>query len=818
MTANTTYYVAAAEIGCPEESPRVAVEVNVVDIPTAADIDITGDESPICSSNDVILTPNSPIDGTYTWFFDANATQEITDGMVVGGVTYSIDPEGGSLTINGLDDTGSPYTYYVRITEASAGCENAAGDLQSPNVEIVNSGESVTITSNPTISIDLLGDFFQIGTDYNVTGTVAGDASAGDAITLTVNGQSYAGTLDGSLGFDITVDGTDLALDPDGIIDVFIDGGLCTLTGEITITLPTLTVDVSQTFCASDSPTLLDIVVTGNNIVFFDTADGLVELDINTPLLDGEVYFVGIVDVPIDALARVGVTVSLTDPPTPTTSESVQTFCEADAPTIADIQVNEPNVVFYDSPNGGTELPPSTPLTDGTDYYGAIRDTEGCESTSRLQVSVILEGQTPTTNSSTQTFCASDYPTIADIQVNEANVIFYDSPSGGTELAPSTALSDGTDYYVAIRETSGCESTTRLQILVGVEQVASPTTIGTTQTFCASNNPTVADIQTNETNVVFYDSPSGGNELAPSTALADGTDYYVAIRETIGCESTTRLQISVGVEQVASPTTTASTQTFCEADTPTIVDIQVNEANVVFYDAASGGQLLAPNASLSNGDYFVALVNGNGCESTNRLQISIGIQQASPATLNGEAQGVCIDQAYTYTTESGMQNYTWTVTGGTITAGGTVSDDFATVTWSDFENAVIRVQYEDASACATPGEATMDVMPMACGSGNPPNIDDTCLVVFNEFTPNNDGYNDLFEVECLDNYSNTVQIFSRLGNKVFETANYQNNWNGIANVNGVLNKGEPLPSGTYYYVINIPELNKNLVGWIQLAR
>src|SRR5690606_26023571 len=82
LTANTTYYVAAAEIGCPEESPRVAVEVNVVDIPTAADIDITGDESPICSSNDVILTPNSPIDGTYTWFFDANATQEITDGMV----------------------------------------------------------------------------------------------------------------------------------------------------------------------------------------------------------------------------------------------------------------------------------------------------------------------------------------------------------------------------------------------------------------------------------------------------------------------------------------------------------------------------------------------------------------------------------------------------------------------------------------------------------------------------------------------------------------------------------------------------------------
>ena len=131
LTSSTTYFVASADPACPEESPRIPVEVNVVDIPTAADIDISGDESPICSSNDVVLIPSSDIDGTYTWFFDANATSEITDGLTVGSVTYSIDPQDGSLTITGSDETGSPYTYFVRVTESSAGCENPAGDLQS---------------------------------------------------------------------------------------------------------------------------------------------------------------------------------------------------------------------------------------------------------------------------------------------------------------------------------------------------------------------------------------------------------------------------------------------------------------------------------------------------------------------------------------------------------------------------------------------------------------------------------------------------------------------------------------------------------------
>lgn len=657
LNMDTTYYVAAVEMGCPEESPRVPVLVSVVDIPTASDITIIGDENPICSSNDVVLVPSSDVEGSYSWYFDANATNEITDGQVVGSVTYNIDPVDGTLTINGLNQAGSPYSYYVRVTEATAGCENAPGDLQVANVDIVDSGASVNIVSAPIITLDNLIDFFLGTPTYVVTGSVTGDANVGDAITLTINGQTYNGVLDANLDFDIDVDGSDLALDPDAAIEVFINGGLCTLTGDIDIDIPVLIVDdLLQIFCASDNPTLLDLEVN-SNISLFDSLDSVVELDLNTPLVDGEVYFAGILGVPISVLARVGITVNIINPPTPTTTSDTQTFCASDDPTVGDLQVNEPNVVFYDSPSGGQELAPSTALVNGTNYYGAIRDPDGCESTNRLQIAVVLEGETPTTMSATQTFCADADPTIADIQVNEANIVFYDSPSGGQELDASTPLEDGSNYYAAIRETSGCESTTRLQIAVTIDEGGTVSITGQTEEVC----------------------------------------------------------------------------------------------------------------------------------------------------LNGEE--------YTYTTEAGKQMYSWTVAGGSIIAGGTATDDFVTVTWDSLQDTSISVVYEDPASCSPAEMFQLDVAVVNCVLG-----EEFCLRVYNEFSPNNDGFNDFFEIECIEDYANSIQVFSRNGNKVFEASGYQNNWDGIANVNGILSKGEHLPSGTYFYVINIPELNRNLTGWIQLAR
>ncbi|RYE16055.1 MAG: gliding motility-associated C-terminal domain-containing protein, partial [Sphingobacteriales bacterium] len=81
-----------------------------------------------------------------------------------------------------------------------------------------------------------------------------------------------------------------------------------------------------------------------------------------------------------------------------------------------------------------------------------------------------------------------------------------------------------------------------------------------------------------------------------------------------------------------------------------------------------------------------------------------------------------------------------------------------------------------------------------------------CVKVRNAFTPNGDGNNDLWQVYddygCLKNI--TVHVFNRYGNKVFESRDYRNNWNGTYS-------GKPVPDATYYAVIDFTLITGRVV-------
>ena len=55
-----------------------------------------------------------------------------------------------------------------------------------------------------------------------ITGTVGGDAQLGDTVTLTINGVNYTGNVLAGNTFSINVNGSDLALDADRVIDAAI--------------------------------------------------------------------------------------------------------------------------------------------------------------------------------------------------------------------------------------------------------------------------------------------------------------------------------------------------------------------------------------------------------------------------------------------------------------------------------------------------------------------------------------------------------------------------------------------------------------------
>ena len=118
--------------------------------------------------------------------------------------------------------------------------------------------------------------------------------------------------------------------------------------------------------------------------------------------------------------------------------------------------------------------------------------------------------------------------------------------------------------------------------------------------------------------------------------------------------------------------------------------------------------------------------------------------------------------------------------------------------------------------------------------GNPANNESTVDVtvslptpadvgfLFNQFSPNGDGTNDVLKINRLDSETNqrvairyNIKIFNRYGNLVFEADGQDTEevWNGSW-------KGKDAPEGTYFYAmsIDVGEGPKSKKGWIQLIR
>jgi gliding motility-associated-like protein len=86
------------------------------------------------------------------------------------------------------------------------------------------------------------------------------------------------------------------------------------------------------------------------------------------------------------------------------------------------------------------------------------------------------------------------------------------------------------------------------------------------------------------------------------------------------------------------------------------------------------------------------------------------------------------------------------------------------------------------------------------------------MVIPNTFTPNADGINDTWSIPALGAYPNcAVNIFNRHGSPIFRSIGYGKDWNGSFN-------GYVLPSGTYYYVVDLKDGGKPLSGYVVLLK
>lgn len=84
------------------------------------------------------------------------------------------------------------------------------------------------------------------------------------------------------------------------------------------------------------------------------------------------------------------------------------------------------------------------------------------------------------------------------------------------------------------------------------------------------------------------------------------------------------------------------------------------------------------------------------------------------------------------------------------------------------------------------------------------------VVIPNAFSPNNDGINDLWKIQAIETYPNPeVTVFNRYGQAVFRSKGYGRPWDGTF-------RGKKLPTGTYYYVIDLKIGDPPLQGWVMI--
>ncbi|WP_104735594.1 gliding motility-associated C-terminal domain-containing protein [Hanstruepera ponticola] len=295
----------------------------------------------------------------------------------------------------------------------------------------------------------------------------------------------------------------------------------------------------------------------------------------------------------------------------PTISNTNQSFCDLDDPTIADLIATDSGngIQWYDTPSSTTPISSTIGLLDGEDYYA---DDNSGSCGVRERVDVTIYGAPFGLNF--QGVCVDDPndATIADLTAIGNNVQWYNVASGGIPLLSSTVLNDNTIYYADQENPdTGCR-TSRLSVLVVIGVVPVPTG-NPVQIFCSETPPTVGDLTATNADS-WYATNTSVIPLDPSTLLIDGENYFATSVDP-PCESNDRFEVTVIIDDPADPGTSGSLD-ICESEISTIISIDL-------FDELSG----TPD---TNGSWSGPLPTTNG--STGTLDITSMTVSGSPYT------------------------------------------------------------------------------------------------------------------------------------------------------------------------------------------
>jgi hypothetical protein len=190
------------------------------------------------------------------------------------------------------------------------------------------------------------------------------------------------------------------------------------------------------------------------------------------------------------------------------------------------------------SGQGTTSVSVTTGSTSQSNNISVYATNGTCPQTGSTYLYVTLTNTAAPTGTAAQSFCSGT--TVANLAATGSNIKWYALSTGGSALASTTVLTNGTHYY-ASQNPSGCESTTRFDVLVTINSSLTITPNKVDETCPSSNNgsisPTLSGGLSNVRYIKLTQKIADWQQVAEIEAFEIFTDTNVA-RSSNGATAT----------------------------------------------------------------------------------------------------------------------------------------------------------------------------------------------------------------------------------------------------------------------------------------
>lgn len=816
LTTTTSYYVDASNGSCTN-GPRTEIIATINPIPT-----ITS------------TTPNSRCDsGTVTLGALASGGSINWYNVASGGTSLGT---GTSFTTPSIVSTT---TYYVDAT-ASSGCTTPT---RTAITATVNNTPSITSTT-PASRCE--------------TGTVTLEAAA-SAGTINWYNVPTGGTL---LANGTSFTTPSITATTTYYVDATSSGCTTPTRTAITATVnisPSITSTTPDSRCDTGTVTL-GAVASAGTINWYSVPTGGTLLangtSFTTPILTNTTtYYVDAIASGCTTPNRTAITATINISPS-ITAITPASRCDTGTLTLGAV-ASAGTINWYDVSTGGTALATGTSfttpsITTTTTYYvDAV--ASGCTTAARTAVTANIT-ISPSITSTTPASRCDTGSVILGAVASAGTINWYDVATGGTSLATGTSfttpsITATTTYYVDA--TDGCTNPTRTAIVATINPI--PTITSTTpNSRCDTGTVTLGAVASAGT-INWYDVPTGGTLLGTGTSfttpiITATTTYYVDAIAS-GCTTATRTAVTATVNTPPAITST-SPASRCDSGTVTLGAV-ASSGTINWYDVATGGTSLGTGASFTTPSitatttYYVDTTNQ--CASP---RVSVVATVYPVANINEEI--ILCQTALLDASISGM-NYLWSP-GGETTQTIVVSTigDYSVTISSPFivcdSNKYIKViehpapiikaiivnensitielenpeNYYEFSIDGELFQASNQFSYIPSGQHtayvreknlcNLVQQDFTIFSIAKYFTPNNDGFNDVWQIKEMKNFPSSIAlIFDRYGKLITTLSALNYLWDGKYNNN-------VLPADDYWYRLKMEDSKPEIKGHFTLKR